>query len=104
MQKWKNNLFSSEKPILLISKVHGILIFSFYLLLCFCECISFTFVLLFVQYTFYYSLWDFGIVNGLRFTTHMHQQEDFLFTMQVETEQRRAGVECFLASVRSYFP
>ena len=64
--------------------------------------VSFTFVLLFIQYIFYYSLWDFVIVVGLRVTTPVHQREDFLLSMRVEIEQWRAGMKCFLASVRLF--
>ena len=65
-------------------------------------CVSFTFVLLFAQYTLYYSLWEFLIVVGLRVTTHVHKRVDFLLSMRVEIEQWRAGMECFLASVRLF--
>ena len=66
--------------------------------------ISFIFALLFVQYTFYYSLWDFVVLVVLCFTTRMYQREGFLLMMQVEIEQWRAGMECSLASVRRLFP
>ena len=64
--------------------------------------VSFTFVLLFVQLIFYYSLWDFVIVVGLHVPTPVHQREDFLLPMRVDIDQWRASMECFLASVRLF--